>query len=228
LSSILSAALVSACLPPEFGLEPPDADLTDAQADAPPDAGPDLALLPDGLDASIGADTGPGGNPDTGGPAIDSPGVPLEAAVDTAGPSADRSMPERDAAEPGRDAPPSHDSCVPTCVGKTCGASDGCNGQCSQGTCTPPNTCGGGGMVNVCGCTPNCQGKYCGASDGCNGQCSEGACTPPSTCGGGGTRNVCGCTPNCPAGVCQTPDGCGGTCMCPIGLLCVANMCLLN
>ena len=107
-------------------------------------------------------------------------------------------------------------------------AADGCGGACSQGACSPPNTCGGGGTPNVCGCTPDCQGKACGASDGCGGACSQGACTPPNTCGGGGTPNVCGCTRMCQGNVCNVPDGCGGTCTCAVGLLCVAGMCILN
>ncbi|HSQ67924.1 MAG TPA: hypothetical protein VLM85_32160 [Polyangiaceae bacterium] len=92
-------------------------------------------------------------------------------------------------------------TCTPTtCAaqGKNCGTiSDGCGGTLSCGTCTSPQTCGGGGTPNVCGtCTPTsctAQGKNCGTiSDGCGGTLSCGTCTSPQTCGGGGVANVCG------------------------------------
>jgi hypothetical protein len=45
--------------------------------------------------------------------------------------------------------------CIPTtcaAAGKTCGTIDnGCGGKVSCGSCTPPQTCGGGGVENVCG-----------------------------------------------------------------------------
>jgi hypothetical protein len=39
--------------------------------------------------------------------------------------------------------------------GQNCGGSspDGCGGMIDCGTCTAPQTCGGGGTTNVCGCT---------------------------------------------------------------------------
>ena len=47
--------------------------------------------------------------------------------------------------------------CVPaTCkdAGKDCGTiPDGCGETLECGTCTAPETCGGGGEENVCGCT---------------------------------------------------------------------------
>jgi hypothetical protein len=118
-----------------------------------------------------------------------------------------------------------------------CGpASDGCGGVIpSCGTCTPPQTCGGGGVPGKCGGTSGCQpqtcaqlGYNCGpAGDGCGNLLpSCGSCGFPLTCGGGGKPGVCGggsCMPlTCqqqniacgPAG-----DGCGnlipscGTCM---------------
>ncbi len=61
--------------------------------------------------------------------------------------------------------------CTPDCTGKECG-DDGCGGSC--GTCTAPQTCGGGGTVNVCGCTPRTTcpaGDNCGSvPDGCGGR----------------------------------------------------------
>ncbi|MFZ5442305.1 MAG: hypothetical protein ACOZQL_20015 [Myxococcota bacterium] len=125
-------------------------------------------------------------------------------------------------------------TCRPTsCVaaGKTCGSiSDGCGGTLNCGTCeVPGESCGGGGVANVCGagtCTPQTcatQGKNCGRiSDGCGALLECGTCTVQGeTCGGSGTPNVCGagaCTPatcqqlgkNC--GV--VADGCGGQLSC--------------
>jgi len=48
--------------------------------------------------------------------------------------------------------------CTPatTCpAGDNCGTvADGCGATLDCGTCTPPDTCGGGGVSNQCGCTP--------------------------------------------------------------------------
>jgi hypothetical protein len=127
--------------------------------------------------------------------------------------------------------------CTPkTCaqLGKNCGqVSDGCSTvlTCTPG-CTGPQTCGGGGVANVCGCTPKtCAqlGATCGSiGDGCGGTLSCGSCTAPQTCGGGGAANTCGCTPTgmCPPGSnCGTvPNGCGGNTAC--GAACVSpNTC---
>lgn len=50
---------------------------------------------------------------------------------------------------------PPPDACIPTtcaALGDNCGTvSDGCGGTLSCGTCTAPETCGGGGTPNVCG-----------------------------------------------------------------------------
>jgi hypothetical protein len=132
-------------------------------------------------------------------------------------------------------------SCVspPTCTPLTCAnfpgecgvQGDGCGGQTADcGTCTPPQTCGGGGTPNQCGypnggsCTPKTcveLGYNCGpAGDGCGNVIQCGPCTPPDTCGGGGSPNVCGypdagCTPltcaSFPSTTCgEQSDGCGG------------------
>jgi peptidoglycan/xylan/chitin deacetylase (PgdA/CDA1 family) len=103
-------------------------------------------------------------------------------------------------------------TCSPTtCAaqGKNCGTlSDGCTGSLNCGSCTAPQSCGGGGTSNVCGCTPTtcaAQGKNCGSiSNGCGGTLSCGSCTSPQSCGGGGTANVCGggggsCSPSVPS-----------------------------
>lgn len=134
-------------------------------------------------------------------------------------------------------------SCVPQpCPANvTCGpASDGCGGViASCGTCTPPETCGGGGTPGKCGGNNGCvpltcadQGISCGpAGDGCGNLIPNGcgACTPPETCGGGGTPGKCGGGGACVPKTCQelniacgpAGDGCGnlipscGTCAPP-------------
>jgi hypothetical protein len=128
--------------------------------------------------------------------------------------------------------------CMPeTCASQhlSCGpAGNGCGGSLDCGSCTPPDTCGGGGMPGVCGhptCTPRtCMqaGANCGpVADGCGGVLSCGTCTPPQTCGGGGIPSVCGgsCVPSTCAqqniGCGLAGDGCGGildcgTCMAPM------------
>src|SRR5436309_14351958 len=97
--------------------------------------------------------------------------------------------------------------CTPTtCAaqGKNCGTiPNGCRGTLTCGACTAPQTCGGGGIANVCGlgtpppaCTPTtcaAQGKNCGTiPDGCGGTLTCGACTAPQTCGSGGIAHICG------------------------------------
>ena len=77
-------------------------------------------------------------------------------------------------------------ACIPNCAGKTCGASDGCNGNCTIGSCPTGKTCSNGVCVSST-CTPSCTGKACGADDGCNGRCSSGSCPTGQTC----SQNVC-------------------------------------
>src|SRR6185295_12403350 len=94
------------------------------------------------------------------------------------------------------------------------------------GTCAAPATCGGSGMLSVCGTAPGAcvaatcasLGKNCGpVSDTCGGLLNCGACTAPATCGGGGIASVCGPAPCVPKTCTQlskncgpTGDGCGG------------------
>jgi MYXO-CTERM domain-containing protein len=137
-------------------------------------------------------------------------------------------------------------SCVPkSCPqGSNCGTiDDGCGATVTCGpACTSPNSCGGGGMANVCGCTPTVtmcpNGANCGSVDnGCGMPVSCGpACTSPDTCGGGGMVNVCGCTPTtCAAQKAECgmiADGCGHmlACanQCTADQSCVANKCVAN
>jgi len=113
--------------------------------------------------------------------------------------------------------------------GLNCGAAiDGCGGTLHCGTCTAPETCGGGGVPRACGvpvCTPaTCAslGKNCGiVSNGCGGTLECGTCAPGERCGGGGSPNVCGKAP-CQPATCASlgkncgplSDGCGGTLHC--------------
>jgi hypothetical protein len=132
--------------------------------------------------------------------------------------------------------PPTPPNCTPiTCADQniTCGpAGDGCGNEITScGTCTPPQTCGGGGSSGQCGApdggtcvAKTCQSQNitCGpAGDGCGNEIPNcGNCTPPDTCGGGGTPGQCGFPE---AGTCQPEtcaqqnifcgpagDGCGG------------------
>jgi hypothetical protein len=125
----------------------------------------------------------------------------------------------------------------------TCGPiGDGCGGTLNCGTCTLPQTCGGGGTPYQCGGTAGCipltcaqLGLACGPSgDGCGGTLNCGTCSSGNTCGGGGVAGQCGsfngnggsggggCTPKTCAQLgykCGSAgDGCGnllncGTCM---------------
>jgi hypothetical protein len=136
---------------------------------------------------------------------------------------------------------PDGGTCLPkTCLdqGITCGpAGDGCGNEIANcGNCTPPATCGGGGVAGNCGfpdagtCQPETcaqQNIFCGpAGDGCGNEIADcGDCTPPQTCGGGGIPGQCGaedagsCAPtSCAAqGIqCGTAsDGCGNILQCP-------------
>lgn len=108
-----------------------------------------------------------------------------------------------------------------TCASQnaTCGPiGDGCGGVIDCGSCTAPETCGGGGTLFTCGgsggggtCTPRTcaqAGASCGVvSDGCGGLTANcGSCPTGQTCGGAGVPNVCAaaaCT-----GLCLQQDAC--------------------
>jgi hypothetical protein len=131
-------------------------------------------------------------------------------------------------------------ACAMAMPPKNCGlVADGCGGTVNCGTCTQPDTCGGGGAPNVCGhpmCTPKtlqqaCSGLSCGwVSDGCGGAINCGTCSNGGVCGGAGP-NQCGgqCTPTtCDAAGAECgniANRCGGllSCgQCPPGETCGA------
>ena len=119
-------------------------------------------------------------------------------------------------------------------MGDNCGESRTVN----CGTCVAPETCGGGGVANVCDvgvCVPETNqifcsryGKDCGTFSGTD-NCGQtriiscGTCVAPETCGGGGVTNVCDegiCVPETDqtfcsrygraCGVLSRIDNCGG------------------
>lgn len=142
---------------------------------------------------------------------------------------------------------PDGGACTPlTCSNfpsTTCGEqSDGCGGHTADcNPCTPPATCGGGGVPNQCGypdsgaCTPLTCSAFpsttCGPqADGCGGVtafCNP--CKSPATCGGGGVAGQCGYPDggSCVPQTCQQQniacgpagDGCGNVIQCG---MCVA------
>ncbi|MBN2495987.1 MAG: hypothetical protein JXR96_15450 [Deltaproteobacteria bacterium] len=128
--------------------------------------------------------------------------------------------------------------CTPTSCeaqGKDCGTiPDGCGSTLECGACVLPETCGGGGVPNVCGqgtCTPTsceAQGKDCGTiPDGCGHTLDCGACGPDETC----VSNQCvpsgACPPECDGMHCGQ-HGCVGECgLCGPGLTCTdEGMCV--
>jgi hypothetical protein len=83
----------------------------------------------------------------------------------------------------------------------TCGPiGDGCNSILQCGMCTPPQSCGGGGVASQCGGTQGCVPRTCatvGATcgpigDGCGNLLNCGSCTNGQSCGGGGVPSQCG------------------------------------
>ena len=124
-----------------------------------------------------------------------------------------------------------------TCAahGYNCGIfDDGCCGQINCGTCSAPDTCGGGGTVGVCGCTPSTcasQGFLCGtAPDNCGGTLNCGTCPTGQSCNlfyhfcQSGCQTCAGQAFNCGT----ASDGCGGTLRCgkcKRGQTCANNVC---
>ncbi len=128
-------------------------------------------------------------------------------------------------------------------LGINCGpAGDGCGGKIQCGTCSAPETCGGGGKASICGGTAGCVPRTCAqqkvacgpAGDGCGGTLANcGTCPVPQFCGGGGPSQCGGglindggmsvlpdgglCAPRtvCNANECgPVADGCGGILTC--------------
>ena len=139
-------------------------------------------------------------------------------------------------------------SCVspPTCTPLTCAdypagtcgkQGDGCGGSTDDClACTPPQTCGGAGVVGQCGGGSTCAGLTCTqqnigcgpAGDGCGNPLDCGKCKAPQTCGGGGMPGQCGGLVGCTSKSCTDQgigcgpagDGCGnqldcGSCTSP-------------
>ncbi len=130
-------------------------------------------------------------------------------------------------------------SCMPmTCAsaGYECDIfPDGCCGYINCGTCTSPDTCGGGGVIGKCGCTPTnecqLQGYTCGTvSDGCGGTLDCGSCPSGQYCATF-YHNCLLCPSSCALlGACGTlTDPCTGQSMkcgtCPNGAPCINNVC---
>ncbi len=122
--------------------------------------------------------------------------------------------------------------------GANCGpVSNGCGDLIDCGSCTLPETCGGGGERSRCGGNTGCIPKTCSElnydcgpqSDQCGGLLNCGSCLLPEICGGGGVPGICGlrggnindagmCIPTSCAQTgaeCGTiGDGCGGVLNC--------------
>ncbi|CAN5216527.1 hypothetical protein BH11MYX1_BH11MYX1_28510 [soil metagenome] len=97
---------------------------------------------------------------------------------------------------------------------------DGCGGSLDCGSCTTPETCGGGGVHFACGgtgsgstsCTPRTcaqAGAVCGqVADGCGGlTASCGTCASGEICGAGNAPNTCS-GPTCTSGLCLQQEAC--------------------
>ncbi|MEM9192288.1 MAG: hypothetical protein AAGF12_24150 [Myxococcota bacterium] len=83
----------------------------------------------------------------------------------------------------------STEACIPKtvdeiCIGGACGRiGDGCGGTVNCRGCPVAQTCGGGGVENMCGCTPrtcDAVGAECGSIDQ---RCGLGTVVCPNTCG---------------------------------------------
>jgi hypothetical protein len=91
-------------------------------------------------------------------------------------------------------------TCVPTtcmALGANCGSVlNGCGLNLVCGSCTLPDTCGGGGMPNVCGCTPTtctAANATCGSiADDCGNMLSCGSCATPQACSANACTTPCG------------------------------------
>jgi hypothetical protein len=109
--------------------------------------------------------------------------------------------------------------CSPTtcaAVGANCGMiADGCGGTLDCGTCTLPQTCGGGGTPNVCGCSPTtclCGNNVFDPGKTCDGTADSPFCSSdPVTANRCVACQCCGSTDHrcSPEGTCCDPrDAC--------------------
>ncbi len=91
-------------------------------------------------------------------------------------------------------------TCTPTCSGKVCGASDGCDGTCAEGSCTQGQRCMGGACI-------------CDATS-CSGCCKGGVCeTDPLVCGTAFVKYGNNGTLSCDAYCAGALTGPSGTCV---------------
>jgi len=121
------------------------------------------------------------------------------------------------------------------CVATTCAAAhascgpigDGCGNAIQCGTCTAPDSCGGGGTPYVCGANGGGDGSACTAPLSACGSSSGTLCvnllTDANHCGS--CSAACGAGLTCVAGAC-TPQ-CSGTTVCDAsaGQVCVGDHC---
>ncbi|MDP3734306.1 MAG: hypothetical protein Q8R37_03685, partial [Nanoarchaeota archaeon] len=99
-------------------------------------------------------------------------------------------------------------------AGQNCGSvSDGCEGIINCGTCTSPNTCTGGGTINVCGYTPpTCESFTYSAWGACQSNSTQTrtiTASGPTGCTGGNpetTSRTCSYTPPTCTPTTWTPD----------------------
>jgi hypothetical protein len=100
-------------------------------------------------------------------------------------------------------------------LGANCGPlGDGCGSTVDCGACTPPESCGAGGVPSVCG-VPSCMPKTCAelgldcgvATDGCGSPLDCGSCAAPQVCGAS-TPNVCAIPITC-TNLCLKQVSCG-------------------
>ncbi|MFK7984672.1 MAG: hypothetical protein AB8I08_01495 [Sandaracinaceae bacterium] len=108
-----------------------------------------------------------------------------------------------------------------TCVPRTCEelrafcgqVDDGCGTTLQCGECSGSDTCGGGGIPNICDCEPrDCADVECGTiASGCGTDIDCGGCGPGETC----ESNECVCPPADCEGLCGTVlDQCGRSVTC--------------
>jgi len=101
-----------------------------------------------------------------------------------------------------------------SCIGKACGADDGCGNQCCDATQNQK-------CVNGKCCDNSCDGLTCKDKTGCGESCEKILCPSGGICQSDGT---CCYQSNCPIGSCQLQ--CGKPCPCPNeGDVCVDGQC---